>query len=34
MITGWVGSHQKVFQPTIPDSQGQISSNKLSWLEG
>ena len=33
-IAGWVGElacHQKAFQPTIHDSQGQVSSNKLSY---
>jgi len=24
--------HQKAFQPTIPDSQGQVSSNKLCYM--
>jgi len=26
-----VGMHQEAFQPTIPDSQGQVSSNKLRY---
>jgi len=28
---GELACHQKAFQPTIPDSQGQVSSNKLSY---
>jgi len=32
MIAGWLGEmacQQKDFQPIIPDSQGEVSSNKL-----
>jgi len=34
IIAGWVGRvgmPSKIFQPTIPDSQGQLSSDDLSY---
>ena len=34
-IAGWLGDlvaiHQKAFQPTIPDSQGQVSNKKVNY---
>jgi len=34
-IAGWPGElacHQKAFQPTISDSQGQVSSKIIGWF--
>jgi len=35
IIAGWPGEltcHQKAFQPTISDSQGQVSSKIIGWF--
>jgi len=29
---GELACHHKAFQPPIPDSQGQVSSNKLTYI--